>query len=310
MRYNYLAFLALLIIVLVACNQKNSAESHNGKLNVVATTGQLTDAVRTIAGDNVNLVGLLGPGIDPHSHQATTRELEALTNADIIFYNGLHLEAQMVEFLSQMPNVKTIAVGEKLPQDQLLTWSSYSYDPHIWNDPLLWSKAVEVVRDGLIEADPAHADSYRKNSDAYLAQIKELDLFVKSTLATIPAENRVIVTAHDAFSYYGRAYQLEVVGLQGISTQSEASTADVQKVANLIVQRKIPAIFVETSVSPRTVEAVKQAVQAQNYSITIGGSLYSDALGEKGTPGETYLGMIRENTLTIAKALGGTLPNP
>lgn len=310
MRYNYLAFLALLMIFLIACNQKNSAESQNGKLNVVATTGQLTDAVRTIAGDNVNLIGLLGPGIDPHSHQATTRELEALTNADIIFYNGLHLEAQMVEFLSQMPNVKTIAVGEQLPQDQLLTWSSSSYDPHIWNDPLLWSKAVEVVRDGLIEADPTHADSYRKNCDAYVAEIKELDLFVKSTLATIPTENRVLVTAHDAFSYYGRAYNLEIVGLQGISTQAEASTADVQKVANLIVQRKIPAIFVETSVSPRTVEAVKEAVQAQNHTVAIGGSLYSDALGEQGTTAETYLGMIRENTLTIAKGLGGTISTP
>ena len=310
MRYFYFALLTLMITGLMACNQNNSAENDNGKLNVVTTTGQLADAVRTIAKDNVNVIGLLGLGIDPHSHQATTRELEALTNADLIFYNGLHLEAQMVEFLSKMPNVKTVAVGEQLPTDRLLSWSSYAYDPHIWNDPLVWSNAIEVVRDQLIESDPAHADEYRKNGDAYLAEIKELDLFVKSTLATIPPKNRVMVTAHDAFSYYGRAYNLEVIGLQGISTQAEASTADVQKMADLIVQRNIPAIFVETSVSPRTVEAVKQAVQAQNHTVIIGGSLYSDALGEKGTSGETYLGMIRENTMTIAKALGGTVPEP
>ena len=301
----------LAILLLSACNATDSGdtggdESLSIKLNVVATTGQINDAVLNVAGDAVNLTGMLGPGVDPHLYVPTEGDVTTLSQADVIFYNGLHLEAQMTRVLDQMAKrgVTVVAVGEVLPADRLLNWdSSAPYDPHVWNDPILWSLGVEAIRDTLISADPANASLYRQNAEKYLAEIAETHEYIRSQADRIPMEQRVMITAHDAFGYFARTYGFEVRGLQGISTESEAGTADVQELADFIVQRKIPAIFVEASVSPRNIEAVQAAVEAQGYAVSIGGVLYSDALGDPSTPAGTYTGMLRHNIDTLASAL-------
>ena len=301
----------VLMILFTACSQADARSSANtdagDKLNVVATTGQIHDALLNIAGDAVNLKGMLGPGVDPHLYVPTESDVTTLGEADAIFYNGLHLEAQMVRVLTQMSTrgKTVVAVGDILPPDQLLDWSGggATYDPHIWNDPVLWSQAVEAMRDTLVNIDPDNADLYRQNTEAYLAEIAETDEFVKEQIDRIPQDKRLMITAHDAFGYFARAYGLEVAGLQGISTESEASTADVQHLASMIVERQIPAIFVESSVSPRNIEAVQAAVKAQGFEVVIGGTLLSDALGSPGTPEGTYTGMLRYNATTLAEAL-------
>lgn len=296
----------LLIGLLTACGQADADDADSGKLNVVATTGQIHDAVRNIAGDAVNLTGLLGPGVDPHLYVATEGDITTFSQADVIFYNGLHLEAQMTRVMTQMATrgIVVVAVGDSLPTEQLLDWdSSAPYDPHIWNDPLLWSIGVETIRDTLMNADPTNADLYRQNAETYLAEIKATHDYIVTEIEKIPTDKRIMITAHDAFGYFARTYKLEVRGLQGISTESEASTADVQDLVQLIVDRQIPAIFVETSVSPRTIEAVQAAVKAKGFEVQIGGTLYSDALGDAGTPAGTYTGMLRHNTDTLVKAL-------
>ena len=296
----------ILLPLLFACNS-NPQTPANGKLNVVATTGQIADAVANVAGTHVNLTGLLGPGVDPHLYVPTEGDVSTFSQADAIFYNGLHLEAQMTRMMEQMEQrgIIVVPVGDKLPTEQLLGWtgSGGNYDPHIWNDPALWSMVVETIRDTLITADPDNADNYQANADRYLAEINDTDSYVREQIALIPIEKRIMITAHDAFGYFARSYGLEVRGLQGISTESEASTADVQGLANYIVEKQVPAIFVETSVSPRTIESVQAAVAAQGFKVEIGGSLFSDALGEAGHEAETYTGMLRYNAQTLAEAL-------
>ena len=294
-------------ISLAACNASEPA-NENGRLQVVTTTGQVGDAVANIAGDTVELKSLLGPGIDPHLYVPTEGDVSAFANADVIFYNGLFLEAQMKRVLDQMAERGTIviALGDQMPEDQLLTLEdgAYTYDPHVWNDPMLWSIGVEAIRDTLIEADPDNAETYRTNADAYLTEIAESHEFVLAEIAKIPENQRVMITAHDAFGYFARTYGLEERGLQGISTESEAGTQDVQDLADFIVERQIPAIFVESSVPPDTIEAVQEAVRAQGFEVEIGGQLFSDALGETGHEAETYNGMLRYNATTLANALG------
>lgn len=302
-----IALWLILVSLLLACSN-NSQTAANGKLNVVATTGQITDTVANIAADHVNLTGLLGPGVDPHLYVPTEGDVSTFSEADIVFYNGLHLEAQMTRMMTQMEQrgITVVPVGDRLPPDQLLGWtgSGGAYDPHIWNDPALWSMVVETIRDTLISADPDHAADYQANADRYLAEIDDTDAYVREQIDLIPSERRIMITAHDAFGYFARHYGLEVRGLQGISTESEASTADVQELANYIVEKQVPAIFVETSVSPRTIESVQAAVRAQGFEVQIGGSLFSDALGEAGHEAETYTGMLRYNARTLAEALG------
>ena len=292
-------------ISLVACNASDTA-NENGRLQVVTTTGQVGDAVAHIAGDTVDLKSLLGPGIDPHLYVPTEGDVSAFANADVIFYNGLHLEAQMTRVLDQMAERGTIvvAMGESMPEDQLLSWDASTYDPHVWNDPMLWSLGVASIRDTLIEADPDNAETYRTNAEAYLNEIAASHEFVQTEIAKIPENQRVMITAHDAFGYFARTYGLEERGLQGISTESEAGTQDVQALADFIVERQIPAIFVESSVPPDTIEAVQEAVKAQGFEVEIGGQLFSDALGEAGHEAETYNGMLRYNATTLANALG------
>lgn len=276
------------------------------QVRVVATTTIVADAVREVGGDRVEIVTLMGPGIDPHLYKASEGDVLRLASADIIFYNGLHLEGKMSHVLARVSErVPTVAIAERIDPSLLRRPPEFegAYDPHVWFDVRLWMIAVEAVRDGLITVDPTHAAVYQANAERYLAELDELDRWVRQEIAKIPPERRVLITAHDAFGYFARAYGFEVYGLQGVSTAAEAGVADVQALADLIVERRIPAIFVETSVPPRFIEAVQEAVRARGFAVRIGGQLYSDALGDPGTPAGTYVGMVRSNVETIVQAL-------
>lgn len=303
---------ALMIALLAGCGGRSeatgTAAAQAGALEVVATIGQIADVATSIGGEHVNVQALMGSGVDPHLYVASEGDVERLQNADVIFYNGLHLEAQMAEIFEQIGERKrTVAVAEAIPQAELLPWAQAAgqFDPHVWFDVRLWVHVAETVRDTLVELDPAHADAYRANADAYLQELEQLHAYVQEQAGRVPEERRILVTAHDAFNYFGRAYGFEVRGLQGISTAAEAGTADVRDLATFIAERQIPAIFVESSVPVRNVEALQAAVAAQGWQVAIGGSLFSDAMGSPGTPEGTYAGMVRHNIDTIVGALLG-----
>ena len=262
-----------------------------GPVKVVATTNIVADLVRTIGMDGVEVEALMGPGIDPHLYKASAGDVRRMSTAEAIFYSGLHLEGKMSEILERMgeQGVRTLAVAECAPQGELLESASYSglHDPHVWFDVALWAKTVGCVAETLADLDPDGA----------------LDLWVRERLQSLAPDQRVLVTAHDAFGYFGRAYGVEVRGLLGISTAAEAGTSDVQELADFIVARRIPAVFVETSVPPRYVQALQEAVASRGFEVEIGGSLFSDSLGNPGTPEGTYEGTVRSNVETIVNAL-------
>ncbi len=301
----------ILLVLLVACRQadaKTLGDLSGRQIRVVTTVGMITDIVETVGGERLKVTGLMGPGVDPHLYKASERDVIRLAEADLVFYNGLHLEAKLVDVFERMGGrVKTVAVTDQIDRAVLLAHEDYenAYDPHVWFDVTLWMQAVEQVRDTLIEVDPSSANLYRANAEAYLAELVELDDYVRAQAERVPAEQRVLITAHDAFKYFGQAYGFEVRGLQGISTATEAGTGDVQDLARFIAEREIPAIFVESSVPLRSVEAVKAAVRARGFQVDIGGELFSDAMGSRGTPEGTYVGMVRHNIDTIVSALLG-----
>ena len=277
-----------------------------GRLSVVATIGMIADVARNVGGEHVRVVGLMGPGVDPHLYKASEGDVRRLFRADVIFYGGLHLEARMGDVLEEMgARTRVRAVTDAVPRDALLAPPEFAgaYDPHVWFDVGLWSRTVELIAETLAEVDSAHAAEYRANARRYRARLAELDRYVRAQAARVPPERRVLITAHDAFNYFGRAYGFQVRGLQGISTAAEAGTADVQALAEFIARRRIPAVFVESSIPRRTIEAVQEAVRARGYEVRIGGSLYSDAMGSPGTPEGTYVGMVRHNIDTIVGAL-------
>ena len=277
-------------------------------VRVVATTGMVADAVKRVGAGRVEVEALMGPGIDPHVYKASEGDLRRLERADAIFYSGLHLEAKLADVLERIGDRRfTRAIARGVPESRRLAPTAFAgqYDPHVWFDVELWSRAVADTRDGLSELDPGSADLYRRNAQAYLAELEELDAYVAAQAKRVPRERRVLITAHDAFNYFGAAYGFEVRGLQGISTASEAGAGDVQGLARFIAERRIPAIFVESSVSPRTIDAVREAVRARGFDVEVGGSLYSDALGDEGTPEGTYVGMVRHNVDTIVAGLLG-----
>ena len=289
----------------VACGRQTEAAVGEG-LRAVATTGMIGWAVEVVGGDRVTVEALMGPGVDPHLYKATASDVRKLSEADVIFYNGLHLEAAMSELLNEMSARRpTVAVTRGLDTDSLLDSPIYvgNYDPHVWFDVELWMRAVETVSEALSELDPEGSAEYQANATRVVAELRELDAWVHTRVGELRPEQRVLVTAHDAFSYFGRAYGFEVRGLQGISTASEAGTADVQALAVMIAERRIPAVFVETSIPQRTIEAVQAAVRARGFEVRIGGSLFSDAMGNPGTDEGTYPGMVRHNVNTIVDAL-------
>ena len=295
---------------LTGCGQQVVGEARvdvSGRtIEVVTTTGMITAIVENVGGGRVEVTGLMGPGIDPHLYKASEGDVIELAEADVVFYNGLHLEAKLAEVFERMRGrARTVAVTDSIPRGKLLAPPAFAgaYDPHVWFDVTLWMKAAEHVRDSLVALDAEHAPLYRKNARAYLRQLRELDAYVRRQAAKVPRERRVIVTAHDAFNYFGRAYGFEVRGLQGISTAAEAGTADVRRLAEFIAERRIPAIFVESSVSPRAIEAVREAVRSRGFEVEIGEQLFSDAMGDPDTPEGTYVGMVRHNIDAIVTGL-------
>jgi manganese/zinc/iron transport system substrate-binding protein len=310
MRAAALAFL-LLVPLLAACGRVDdgspaAATGGDGPLTVVATTGMLADAVDGVGGARVEVTALMGPGVDPHLYQASEGDVRRLSGADLIVYNGLHLEARLSEVLARIEG-RTFAAGEALDESRLLAPPEFAgqYDPHVWFDVDLWSGVVEAIREELTARDPDGAEEYAANEEAYLAELRELHEWAQEQAARVPEDRRVLVTAHDAFNYFGRAYGFEVRGLQGISTATEAGAGDVQRLADFIAERELPAIFVETSVSPRAIQAVQEAVRARGHEVGIGEELYSDALGDPGTPEGTYVGMVRHNVTAIVEGLLG-----
>ena len=277
------------------------------RVNVVATTSMLADLAREVGGDRVEVEGLMGPGVDPHLYRPRESDVSRLVGADLVLYNGLELEGKMGEVLEQVEGRGIIAepVAEVIDEGSLLAPPEFSgaFDPHVWMDVTLWKRVSTAVADALADLDPTHAETYVANAAAYQARLDSLDACVRQRVAEVPEDGRVLVTAHDAFNYFGRAYGFEVRGLQGLSTATEAGTADVRDLAAFVAERRIPALFVETSVSPRNIEAVQQAVRARGFRVEIGGDLFSDALGDPGTPEGTYEGMIRHNVDTIVGAL-------
>jgi manganese/zinc/iron transport system substrate-binding protein len=277
-------------------------------IDAVATTGMVGDLVLNVGGDRVDVDTLMGAGVDPHLFKASERTLRTMERADVLFYNGLHLEGGLSFVLEEMGKRQpTVAISDPVPRELLRTPPEFegNYDPHIWFDVRLWSMACQGTITGLQELDPTWASTYQTNGDAYLTQLAELEKWVFAQVATVPPEQRVLITAHDAFGYFGSRYGFDVRGIQGASTATEAGARDVQNLADFIAERRIPAIFVESSVPRRTVEALREAVRSRGFEVRIGGELFSDAMGDRGTPEGTYLGMIRANVTTIVNALLG-----
>jgi manganese/zinc/iron transport system substrate-binding protein len=296
----------VLMVVLTACGGPTADQDH-GPLRVVATTTIVGDVVGAIGGDDIDLEVLMGPGVDPHLFKPSAGDVRRMASAEAVFLNGLHLEGKMGEVLSEMDQrgVTTVAVAECIDRSELLESAGYPglHDPHVWFDVDLWGRVAECTRDALIEIDPDNADNYRSRAATYLADLTALGDWVRDRVASLQSERRVLITAHDAFAYFGQAYGFEVRGLLGISTASEAGTGDVQALAEFIADRRVPAVFVESSVPPRYVEALTEAVASRGFDVVIGGSLYSDALGDPDGPAGSYVGTVRSNVETIVGAL-------
>ncbi|MEY8734941.1 metal ABC transporter solute-binding protein, Zn/Mn family [Peribacillus frigoritolerans] len=293
------------LLVLTGCgNDTAESDNGNGKLDVVTTTGMIGDLVENIGGKHVEVTSLMGPGVDPHLYKATQGDVKTLDSADMIFYNGLHLEGKMTDIFEMMSKDKpTIAVTEDFKENQLRKVGATEHDPHVWFDVKLWIVAAEAVKKELIAKDPVHEAEYRENYEEYVLQLEELDKYVHEEINKVPEDQRVLVTAHDAFGYYGQSYGLDVRGLQGINTLSEYGSKDVTDMRNYLVENKIKAIFIESSVPRKAIEAVIQGAGKQGHKVEIGGELFSDAMGERGTEEGTYIGMVRHNTDTIVRAL-------
>ena len=311
-----LALLAATGALFTASCKKEDGNSGNRPLEypykAATTVAMITDVVRNVAGEKAEVTGIIGEGIDPHLYKPTSSDVKRLQASDIIFYSGLNLEGKMGDVLVRMATSgkPVSAVTETLLADgkYVMSDGAEHYDPHVWMDVGGWSKAAGVIAEALEKFDPANAELYRKNAAEYTAELKKLDDYGKKAFASIPKERRVLVTAHDAFNYMGRAYDLEVRGIQGISTESEAGLKDINDLVGFLVGRDIPAVFVETSVSQKNVRALIEGAKAKGHDVKIGGELFSDAMGRTGTYEGTYIGMLDHNITTIVRALGGEAP--
>ncbi|MGC6367553.1 MAG: metal ABC transporter solute-binding protein, Zn/Mn family [Candidatus Marinamargulisbacteria bacterium] len=291
----------LLIMVLFSCNS-----TKKDTILVVSTTSIIHNTVQNIAGNLVSTKSLMGPGIDPHLYKASAGDIALLNNADIIFYNGLHLEAKMADILKKLNAKKpTIAIGEVIPESNLLAAEDYDgfHDPHVWFDVQLWVLVTKEITKQLIKIAPQHKASFLKNESNYISQLLEMDQWIKEQVSLIPNERKRLVTAHDAFGYFSKRYGIHVIGLQGISTAMQANTKDIQDITNTIIKHNVPTIFIESSVPVRQIEAVQAAVQAKGHSVKIGKPLFTDALGSAHQPEGTYIGMMKYNTMQIVNGL-------
>ncbi|MCI0363928.1 MAG: zinc ABC transporter substrate-binding protein [Phycisphaerales bacterium] len=314
-------FLSMMLMIVAAtfatgCDRPNaqggSTEGRHDHYHVVTTTAMIADIVRNVAGDRAEVRSLMGAGVDPHLYRATRDDMTALLSADIVFYNGLSLEGKMSDvFVKVASSGRPVhAVTELLDEKYLLEPENFGghYDPHVWMDPNGWIKATEVVIAKFSEHDSANTQLYQSNGQRFIDELKKLDAYARERLATVPAERRVLVTAHDAFNYFARAYDMEVEGIQGISTDSEAGLAKIESLVNMLVSRKISAVFTESSVSDKNIRALVEGANAQGHQVKIGGELFSDAMGADGTYEGTYVGMIDHNVTIIVRALGGEAP--
>ena len=293
----------LISLAIISC--KNASEE-SGKLKVVTTTSMLTDLVKNIGGDLIEVNGLMGAGVDPHLYKASEGDVNKLFQADIIFYNGLHLEGKLVDVFEKMAKTKlTVSLGGSLDKNELIGSEYFvsNYDPHVWFNIQFFKQFGDRVAETLAANDPVNAKKYQENTALYQDKLDALEIEVKAIIATLPKEKRILVTAHDAFNYFGKAYGFNVVGLQGLSTATEAGVQDVRRLSQFIIDNKVKAVFIESSVPRRTIEALQEAVLSKNHDVGIGGSLYSDALGNAGTIEGTYVGMFRANVKTIVEAL-------
>jgi manganese/zinc/iron transport system substrate-binding protein len=301
------------LAMLAGCDAGETTEVEaSDSYEVVATIGMIGDLVERVAGDRANVTTLMGAGVDPHLYNPTRTDLQTLQNADVIFYNGLLLEGKMTDTLVRAgTSGKAVhAVTSLIDEASLLEPEEFEglYDPHVWMDPAAWAKAVDKIEAKLAEHDPAGAATYQENADALRQELAALDAYAERVLASVPEGQRVLVTAHDAFNYFGERFGYEVVGLQGLSTESSAGVRDVERIVGLLVERDIGAVFIESTINPRNVEALVDGAKAQGHDVVVGGELFSDAMGKRGTYEGTYVGMIDHNVTTIARALGGDAP--
>lgn len=299
-----------------ACDGSAGAKAP-GRLLVVATTGMIADVARNIAGPHAEVRALMGEGVDPHLYKPSPGDVRLLDQADLVLYNGLHLEGRMSDMLETLGRRRAAAaVAEVIDPAKLRSPPEFEgqHDPHVWFDVSLWSQAAGAIRDALIRVDPANGDAYRAAATKYVAQLSDLDAEVRTEIGKIPEQRRVLVTAHDAFGYFGRAYDIEVLAIQGISTDSEAGLKDINALVDTLIARSIPAVFIESSVPRKTIDALIEGARARGHTVVIGGELYSDAMGADGTEDGTYIGMVRHNVRTIVSGLsvpasrGGATP--
>lgn len=302
-RFKTLVLLAIGFI-LFSCE---NFENDSGKLNVVATTSIFSDLVERIGGDKISLQGLMGPGVDPHLYKASEGDVSKLGRSDIIFYGGLHLEGRMADILERMhtQNKVTVPLGDSLNKSDLISSENFggNYDPHIWFNVSYFKECAQTVANVLGSEDPENAEFYQNNNEVFQKELDELELELREKIEELAQEKRILVTAHDAFSYFGKEYGFTVIGLQGISTATEAGVRDVQRLRDYIVENKVKAIFIESSVPRRNIEALQKAVESQGHQVEIGGTLFSDALGPKDSDEGSYIGMFRYNVNTIVNSL-------
>lgn len=303
----WLGVAALMMGLLLGAGCDSGASSQSGLPKVVATTTMIGDLVSRIADDKVELRVLMPAGVDPHTFKPSTADLGSIKRANLIVYNGLHLEGKMVEMLEHDLKDRSVAITSAIPDSRQLKDEGGAHDPHVWFDVSLWRLAAGAVRDALVKLDPGNSETYLANAKALDTELESLDAEVRQKLNAIPPERRVLITSHDAYGYFGKAYGVTVYGLQGISTETEAALASMNRAVDFILERKIPAVFVESSVSHKTIERVQADCKARGFEVKIGGELYSDAMGTAGErPGyavETYIGMVRFNVDTFTKAI-------
>jgi manganese/zinc/iron transport system substrate-binding protein len=301
----FLVFIFFIMTVLFLCSSTQKNEQH--AWTIVATTSMLADAVRTIVGDNIMVYGLMGPGIDPHVYRARESDVHKLAAADMVIYNGLHLEGKMGQVLEGMNRFTHVVNASQVLQKERLRCSEFDdlYDPHIWFDVTLWIDVVRYIQQQIISLDPEHADIYQKNGDDYVVQLQQLHAYVQQRVNELDKNKRILITAHDAFGYFGAQYGCKVVGLQGLSTDCDISTKDIQQLADFIVEKRIPTIFLESSIPARALVAVQNAVRARGWDVQLGPELYSDALGDEHSGASSYIEMVKYNVDTIVNALVG-----
>jgi manganese/zinc/iron transport system substrate-binding protein len=311
-RFSLGSLIAAVALIMMVTAGAASGDAYKGRypFKATATVGMVGDIVQKVAGDRATVEHIIGAGVDPHVYNPTRGDVAQLLKADIVFYSGLLLEGQMSDILVKVSRKRPVYAVTELLQEAYLIGHAESrhQDPHVWMDVSGWKNAVTVVADALVAFDPPNAHLYRKNAAGYQETLKRLDEYARRVIASIPEEQRILVTAHDAFNYMSRAYGIEVMGIQGLSTESEAGLKDINRIVDELVRRRIPAVFVETSVSDKNVKALIEGTAARGHQVKIGGELFSDAMGPAGTYEGTYVGMIDHNVTTIARALGGEAP--